>query len=195
MPSRRTSEIADTALTRLRGASRNAFRNVSCEYDEGTITLRGHSTSYYDKQLAQETVRGVEGVTRIVNEIVVMPDSISTATRTAPTLPIRVALRGLELGIPDFEFVLTGARVLVGSCESADLLIDDPCVSGYHCELGSINGALWVRDLGSTHGVLVNGFRETQSHLMPGDRLTIGETSFRVEYEHHLPRSYEDALA
>jgi pSer/pThr/pTyr-binding forkhead associated (FHA) protein len=100
----------------------------------------------------------------------------------------------LDVGVPDFEFVLTGSRVLIGRAEAADVRLEDPCVSRYHCEIGPINGTLWVRDLGSTHGVFVNGFREMQAYLMPGDRLTIGDTVFRVEFERHAPKSYEQSL-
>jgi pSer/pThr/pTyr-binding forkhead associated (FHA) protein len=94
----------------------------------------------------------------------------------------------------DVEFVLAGPRVLIGRTELADVSIEDPCVSRNHCEISSINGTLWVRDLDSANGVYVNGLRETQSHLMPGDRLTVGETSFEVEYDRHAPKCYEDVL-
>ena len=67
--------------------------------------------------------------------------------------------------------------------ESADVRIEDDCVSRSHCEISSINGTLWVRDLGSRDGIFVNGFNVPQSHLMPGDRLTVGMMGFRVEYD------------
>jgi hypothetical protein len=188
------SEVEDTALALLHDKSRTAFGDVSCEYEEGTIILRGQSASYYDKQTAQETVRRIDGVTHIVNEIEVRPSSISTSTKSAPSHPIQVGLRSLEVGTPDFEFVLTGSRVLIGRADAVDIRIESRCVSRYHCEIGSINGTLWVRDLGSANGVVVNGLRETQAHLMPGDRLTIGESGFRVEYDQHPSKCYEDVL-
>lgn len=40
---------------------------------------------------------------------------------------------------------------------------------------------LSVQDLGSTNGTFVNGQRVSQSPLVPGDTLTVGSTSFRVE--------------
>jgi osmotically-inducible protein OsmY len=46
---------------------------VSCEYHDGTLYLRGHSRSYYHKQMAQEAARHAEGVGAVVNEIVVDP--------------------------------------------------------------------------------------------------------------------------
>ncbi len=74
MSSHHRSDVADTALTRLHDKSRKSFRDVSCQCeDEGTIILRGRSSSYYEKQVAQETVRGINGVTQIVNEIEVTP--------------------------------------------------------------------------------------------------------------------------
>ncbi|HUT93246.1 MAG TPA: BON domain-containing protein [Thermoguttaceae bacterium] len=48
-------------------------RNVSCECDGGVLFLRGRLPSYYQKQLAQEAVAELEGVTQIVNQTEVIP--------------------------------------------------------------------------------------------------------------------------
>jgi len=183
MSSQHRSEIADTALTRLRDKSRRAFRDVSCQCkDEGTIILRGRSSSYYEKQVAQETVRGIDGVTQIVNEIEVTPGGIQTPTPRGPAHPVRVRLVSQDAAVSDVEFTLFGAAVVIGRAEAADVRIDRDFISRCHCEITLIDGTLWVRDLDSTNGVFVNGFHEKQSRLMPGDRLTIGDASFRVDY-------------
>lgn len=44
-------------------------RAVSCDYDQGVLVLRGRVPSYYCKQLAQETVAHVPGVTEVANAI------------------------------------------------------------------------------------------------------------------------------
>jgi hypothetical protein len=194
MSSAHDCEVQDTVIIRLRSKSPKAFSAVSCECDHGTLHLRGHSSSYYEKQMAQEAVRGIDGVTQVINEIEVTPDSTQIPAISGPSHPVSVHLRSQDDSVPDVEFVASGSRVLVGRAEAADVHIEDECISRYHCEIAAINGTLWVRDLGSANGVLVNGFHETQSHLMPGDRLTIGETSFLVEYARHAPRSYEDVL-
>jgi pSer/pThr/pTyr-binding forkhead associated (FHA) protein len=67
--------------------------------------------------------------------------------------------------------------------EHADVRLDDPCVSRVHCEVSDLNGTLVVRDLGSKHGTYVNGQKVTQAPLLPGDRLTVGVSSFEVQYE------------
>jgi hypothetical protein len=54
---------------------KNFSSGVSCEYDAGVLVLRGRSRSYYEKQVAQEAVKRVDGVTRVVNEIEVIAES------------------------------------------------------------------------------------------------------------------------
>jgi osmotically-inducible protein OsmY len=64
--------IAEGAESRLRCNSYLALKNVSCEYNEGVLTLRGCLPTYYLKQMAQTAVARVDGVQRIVNEIEVI---------------------------------------------------------------------------------------------------------------------------
>lgn len=64
--------IAEGAESRLRGNSYLALKNVSCEFREGVLTLRGCLPTYYLKQMAQTEVAHLAGVQRIVNEIEVV---------------------------------------------------------------------------------------------------------------------------
>jgi osmotically-inducible protein OsmY len=50
-----------------------ASRQVFCENHEGVLVLRGRVSSFYEKQLAQEAVRKLDGVDQIVNQIEVSP--------------------------------------------------------------------------------------------------------------------------
>ena len=80
--------------------------------------------------------------------------------------------------------------IRIGSSSRADIRLDDETVSDFHCEIDQVNGVLWVRDLGSTEGTFVNGFHVAQSHVLPGDRLTVGTTSLRVRYSRpSIPRA------
>jgi hypothetical protein len=47
----------------------SGLRNVYCEFHQGVITLTGHVSSYFLKQLAQETTREMEIDHRIVNDL------------------------------------------------------------------------------------------------------------------------------
>ena len=61
--------IVEVAMERLRKSPYNAMRRVSCECKRGVLFLRGRLFSFHEKQVAQEVVAGVTGVTRVVNEI------------------------------------------------------------------------------------------------------------------------------
>jgi osmotically-inducible protein OsmY len=42
-------------------------RNLSCETNGGRVVLRGRVQSYFQKQMAQETVRHIDGIVSIEN--------------------------------------------------------------------------------------------------------------------------------
>jgi hypothetical protein len=53
----------------LRRSSYPGLRHVSCEHEGNVLVLRGHVSSYYLKQLAQELVRALAGGGRVVNMV------------------------------------------------------------------------------------------------------------------------------
>ena len=62
-------EIADLAKARLQTHPYPSIRRVACECNSrGQLFLRGCLPSFYQKQLAQEAVSGLPGVTQVVNE-------------------------------------------------------------------------------------------------------------------------------
>lgn len=70
---------------------------------------------------------------------------------------------------------------LVGRQADAALSIPSPTVSRKHAELTFCDGALYLRDLGSTNGTFVNGTRVHQScPVNHGDLLQFGQIVFRV---------------
>lgn len=42
---------------------------LRCESNDGRVTLKGVVSTYYQKQIAQELLRSVEGVREIVNQL------------------------------------------------------------------------------------------------------------------------------
>ena len=61
--------IAEIAMERLRDSPYNAIRQVSCECKHGVLFLRGRLFSFHEKQMAQEAVARIHGVTQVVNEV------------------------------------------------------------------------------------------------------------------------------
>lgn len=66
------ARVADLAERCLRSKPYPALRNISCEYLNGVLVLRGCVETYYLKQVAQAAVARLEGVERIDNQIEVV---------------------------------------------------------------------------------------------------------------------------
>jgi osmotically-inducible protein OsmY len=65
----RGDRVVATAQGCLQRCPYRAIHAVNCHYHQGVITLRGVLSSYFFKQMAQETVAGIQDVDRVVNEI------------------------------------------------------------------------------------------------------------------------------
>jgi hypothetical protein len=73
------------------------------------------------------------------------------------------------------------APVVVGRHPQCDARLDSIRVSRRHCVMTEVEGAVEVRDLGSTNGIRINGQRVESGRLRPGDELSIAHIRFRLE--------------
>ncbi len=48
------------------------FSSLSCETKGGCVVLKGVVPSYFEKQMAQESLRSIEGIQEILNELEVL---------------------------------------------------------------------------------------------------------------------------
>jgi transcriptional regulator with GAF, ATPase, and Fis domain len=89
------------------------------------------------------------------------------------------------IGGPDAgrTFGATGKRVVVGTADGADLVMTDPTVSRFHCELVLEHGRAIVRDLGAKNGTLVDGVAVLAAPLADGAVLTLGKSTLRFARE------------
>jgi pSer/pThr/pTyr-binding forkhead associated (FHA) protein len=98
-------------------------------------------------------------------------------------------------GSPKKQIIrLRREETIIGRQRGCDLRIPAPDVSRRHCRLTLRNGSMFVEDLASSNGCYVNGVRIAgEGAVRPGDMLSIGPVTFRVEYalaavvEHELP--------
>ena len=125
-------------------------------------------------------------------------DAIVTAipgeatTPMPPTQPPRAVLRGVA-GRHFGKAVAVNPMVVVGSAAGADLVVDDR-IAPRHAAIAWIGDALWLRDLGSAEGTLVNGVRVRNARLHAGDQLGFDRSHFVVEAP-GMPARHEVAAA
>ncbi|MFO0760648.1 MAG: sigma 54-interacting transcriptional regulator [Byssovorax sp.] len=110
----------------------------------------------------------------------------TTLTRRYPTQPVTgVFRRHPELrwtdAAGDHTFHLT-SRAIVGSASGNEVVVADAAVSRIHAELDPRPEGVWIHDLGSHNGSFVDGVRVTGALIHPLAVVTLGGTSFKVDY-------------
>jgi hypothetical protein len=103
-------------------------------------------------------------------------------------LPAADRRRRLVCTLPDgpaATHLLTGARVVIGRSQEADIVLDDPAVSRRHCVIERREGAFHARNISACNPLRVNGRPATDQRLCSGDQLTIG--SWTVTFLSGLP--------
>jgi adenylate cyclase len=70
----------------------------------------------------------------------------------------------------------------LGRRETCDICLRFPNISGLHCELSFRDGYWFIRDLGSSNGLKVNGSRVLQRPLRPGDEIAISNRRYTIQY-------------
>ena len=73
-------------------------------------------------------------------------------------------------------------KMVVGGAATADLVIDDPAVSRIHAEIDPREDGLWVRDLVSRNGTVIDGARADEGWIRGRGTLQLGTTTIEVDY-------------
>jgi pSer/pThr/pTyr-binding forkhead associated (FHA) protein len=81
------------------------------------------------------------------------------------------------------ELALDRPRVEMGRGPGVELRFEDDAMSREHACFEVVEGALRVRDLGSTNGVFLNDHPTLAAELKHGDQLQIGNHVFRYLVE------------
>jgi pSer/pThr/pTyr-binding forkhead associated (FHA) protein len=82
-------------------------------------------------------------------------------------------LAGARQGV---QVPLSATAPLVIGRRVGELLLDDPLVSGRHCQVVRRGDEWLVQDLGSTNGTMLDGRLVHEAALRPGSELAIGST-------------------
>jgi diguanylate cyclase (GGDEF)-like protein len=88
--------------------------------------------------------------------------------------------------------------IRIGRDKECAIMVDDRKVSKWHCEIITIRGQkldqVYLKDLGSTNGTYVNGDQVDQRILKSGDKITVGETVLRFNYNDDVEEEYHSRL-
>lgn len=87
---------------------------------------------------------------------------------TTPGRPVRI-------------FDISAALMTVGRGAANDIVLHDARVSRAHARLERRDGAFVLTDLGSANGVAVNGQPIQSAPVQPGDIITLGDSTLRLE--------------
>jgi pSer/pThr/pTyr-binding forkhead associated (FHA) protein len=81
------------------------------------------------------------------------------------------------------EFPLSGAVLVVGRDETADVRVDEPLVSRNHARLEYRGDAWFVLDLGSTNLTRVNGDVVSERQLRHGDEVRFARAQCQFAFD------------
>jgi len=104
-----------------------------------------------------------------------MSDETVIIRKTPVTFAYLFWLNGVRRGD---HVMLREQGTTIGRSGDAELVLDDPAVSGEHARIRLESGTWYVYDLASSNSVLVGGQPVHRHALADQDRLQIGNTQF-----------------
>jgi len=81
-----------------------------------------------------------------------------------------------------FELPPSPANLILGRGDEVDIFIDDRDISRKHAEIVVESGGVFIRDLGSRNGLIVEGEQVEAVRLEPGNQFKLGKTTMALEH-------------
>ena len=70
--------------------------------------------------------------------------------------------------------------ITIGRRDTNDIVISNSAVSGVHCRITFEDGKVYLTDLDSTNGTLVNGEPVVNTEINSGDLIILGQNQYRL---------------
>lgn len=90
-------------------------------------------------------------------------------------------LIGMSEEVKGTNIEIEEENISIGRKPDNTIPIDNPTVSGHHCEVYREEGAYYIKDLGSTNGTRINNQDIEQSKLRGKDILQVGSIEFMFD--------------
>ena len=81
-----------------------------------------------------------------------------------------------------FEYIINSAETSIGTADDNDIVIEDRTVSRHHAILYFNGEAFGIKDLKSTNGIVMNGFKMDDMKLRNGDSVSLGNTVIKIYF-------------
>ncbi|MBL1275304.1 MAG: FHA domain-containing protein [Ectothiorhodospiraceae bacterium] len=112
-----------------------------------------------------------------------------------PLAPVETSNRRLILTLDGkilSEIPVTDKKIVIGRKHTNDIQLNDLTLSGHHAQISSVPDYVFIEDLGSTNGTLVNGNHVKKVALEHGDIIQLGR--HQLTYLHETQNSYEPTM-
>ncbi len=116
-------------------------------------------------------------------------DSTVLKAKSRRDRPYLIVLAGENLGQ---MFRLEQPETILGRSSDATFRLPDDGVSRLHAKVSQIADEVWVEDLKSVNGTLINGQRIARALLRDGDKIQMGSTTIlKFTYSDELEEDYQ----
>ncbi len=88
---------------------------------------------------------------------------------------------GIAKGPDGGECRIDVDAIVVGRDPGANIVVPDPEVSAFHCELRAVSEGILVKDLGSTNGTFLGPVRVREATVTTTSEVTVGRSKIVVE--------------
>jgi diguanylate cyclase (GGDEF)-like protein len=129
----------------------------------------------------------VEGDPTLVGDIAGL-----AATKKGPERAHFIVLAGENVGR---MHRLEQSEIVIGRAADATIRLEDDGVSRRHAKVVQVGKELWLEDLKSANGTLVNGQRTERALLRDGDKIEIGATTIlKFTYSDELEEAFHNKM-
>jgi two-component system cell cycle response regulator len=106
--------------------------------------------------------------------------------------PYFIALAGSNIGK---MFKITGDSVIIGRSSDAQIRLEDDGISRKHARVFVEKDDLWIEDLKSANGTIINGHAIDRQRLADGDKLQVGATTIlKFTYHDDLDDNFQQKM-
>ncbi|HEV2579384.1 MAG TPA: FHA domain-containing protein, partial [Ktedonobacteraceae bacterium] len=163
-------------------------------------TLHELATGFYDPTAAGQAapplgqpVLNADGSLQLPGATSAVPAAVVATLKESPALIMIPTINRGTTGKPEVFHLKQGKRLTLGRDKNNDIILADVAASRLHAEVLHGLDGVYIRDLGSSNGVMVNRTKiDNPYRLAHGDRIAIG--SIMLYFIHVAPRFIVGAL-